>query len=272
MDDMTKRQILKNGTPVQSVRVKASKPPVPHNNEYDRHLPDWVVYLNAYEGGRNWTANAHYLFSHQREAAEDRAFRLKRAVYYNYARTIVDLFTSHLFRRDVARESDGPLYGRFLENADGRGASMNSFVRSRVAPMALALGMAYVVVDKPAATAEYSTLAEEIEDGNLPYCTLVLPQDVVNWREDRRGALEWIVIREAAPDSAGPLDDAPRTEWLYQAVAYAEGVKPELRITGPFDNLGRTLNFGWYALAGFGELRPEAMHKFFSASSVGENS
>lgn len=58
----------------------------------------------------------------------------------------------------------------------------------------------------------------------------------------------------------------------YQAVAYAEGVAPELRITGPFDNLGRTLNFGWYALAGFGELRPEALHKFFSASSVGENS
>jgi len=54
----------------------------------------------------------------------------------------------------------------------------------------------------------------------------------------------------------------------YQAVAYAEGMKPDIRITGPFDNLGRTLNVGWYALAGFGELRPEALHKLFSASSL----
>ncbi|MCX7702515.1 MAG: N4-gp56 family major capsid protein [Planctomycetota bacterium] len=54
----------------------------------------------------------------------------------------------------------------------------------------------------------------------------------------------------------------------YQAVAYAEGQKPGLRITGPTDNLGRTLNIGWYGLFGFGELRPEALHKVFSASSV----
>jgi N4-gp56 family major capsid protein len=54
----------------------------------------------------------------------------------------------------------------------------------------------------------------------------------------------------------------------YQAIAYAEGLKPDIRITGPFDNLGRTLNVGWYALAGFGELRPEALHKLFSASSL----
>jgi hypothetical protein len=54
----------------------------------------------------------------------------------------------------------------------------------------------------------------------------------------------------------------------YQGIAYAEGMKPDIRITGPFDNLGRTLNVGWYALAGFGELRPEALHKLFSASSL----
>jgi len=58
----------------------------------------------------------------------------------------------------------------------------------------------------------------------------------------------------------------------YQAVAYAEGIRPHLRITGPFDNLGRTVNVGWYGLFGFGELRPEALHKFFSASSIGDNS
>jgi len=54
----------------------------------------------------------------------------------------------------------------------------------------------------------------------------------------------------------------------YQAVAYAEGVRPGLLITEGNDNLRRTLNIGWYGLFGYGELRPEALHKTFSASSI----
>ncbi len=54
----------------------------------------------------------------------------------------------------------------------------------------------------------------------------------------------------------------------YQAVAYAEGIKPDIRITGPFDNLGRTLNVGWYALAGYGELRPGALHNDCGAAAL----
>jgi N4-gp56 family major capsid protein len=75
-----------------------------------------------------------------------------------------------------------------------------------------------------------------------------------------------------ADAGSGAVDVYASYFFGYQAVAYALGAAPALRITGPFDNLGRTLNFGWYALVGFGELRPDALHKFFSASSVGANS
>jgi len=72
-------------------------------------------------------------------------------------------------------------------------------------------------------------------------------------------------------DAGGDGCDVYTSYFLgYQAVAYAEGARPQLRITGPFDNLGRTLNIGWYALIGFGELRPEALHKAFCASSVAQ--
>lgn len=57
----------------------------------------------------------------------------------------------------------------------------------------------------------------------------------------------------------------------FQAFGYGYAEQPNLKITGPFDKLGRLLNVGWYALHGFGELRPEACHKIFSASSVGFN-
>jgi len=73
---------------------------------------------------------------------------------------------------------------------------------------------------------------------------------------------------QAGAGSGGAVDVYTSYFLGYQAIAYAEGLKPDIRITGPFDNLGRTLNVGWYALAGLGELRPEALHKLFSASSL----
>jgi N4-gp56 family major capsid protein len=57
----------------------------------------------------------------------------------------------------------------------------------------------------------------------------------------------------------------------FQAFGYGYAESPNLKITGPFDKLGRLMNVGWYALHGFGELRPEACHKVFSASSLGFN-
>lgn len=57
----------------------------------------------------------------------------------------------------------------------------------------------------------------------------------------------------------------------HQALAYAYAVTPEMRVTGPFDKLGRLVNVGWYGLHAYGELRPESLHKVFSASSIANN-
>jgi hypothetical protein len=214
--ELTKRGILTSKRPDGAPQSWIAKDGVPRHPEYDWHLPDWSFFLNAYEGGRNFTSNPLYLFTHQREDAEDRAFRMRRVAYYNYARSVVDLFTSHLYRREVTRETESRLYTRFLDDSDGRGTSIASFMRTRVAPMAFVLGMAYVVVDRQQAAAEFGTLAEEIEAGALSYATLVLPQDVVNWSEDATGALEWIVIRESSAPAHGPADAAPAPACRYR--------------------------------------------------------
>lgn len=57
----------------------------------------------------------------------------------------------------------------------------------------------------------------------------------------------------------------------FQALAYAEGVPPAMGTSGPFDALQRLNNIYWYGLLGFGELRPEALFKIYSAASLGEN-
>jgi N4-gp56 family major capsid protein len=57
----------------------------------------------------------------------------------------------------------------------------------------------------------------------------------------------------------------------YQAVGYAEGIPPQMGMSGPFDALQRLMHVYWYALIGFGELRRESLFKVFSASSVGAN-
>ncbi|RKY14273.1 MAG: hypothetical protein DRP82_04305, partial [Planctomycetota bacterium] len=89
--------------------------------EYQRMLPQWTFFLDAYEGGFNFSAKPGYLFSHARETAEDRAFRLRRVVYYNYCRSIIDIYTSYIYRREIVRESDHPLFASLLSDIDLRG-------------------------------------------------------------------------------------------------------------------------------------------------------
>ncbi len=57
----------------------------------------------------------------------------------------------------------------------------------------------------------------------------------------------------------------------WQAVGYAEGVPPGMGMSGPFDAMQRLMNVFWYALVGFGEVRPESLFKIYSASSIGDN-
>jgi len=51
----------------------------------------------------------------------------------------------------------------------------------------------------------------------------------------------------------------------------AESAVPELRVTGPFDKLGRFLNIGWYGVFKYSIIETEAVYKAETASSVGAN-
>lgn len=70
---------------------------------------------------------------------------------------------------------------------------------------------------------------------------------------------------------AGAVDTYHSLFFGYNALGYAEAQAPGLRITGPFDKLGRILNFGWYGVFKYGIIDSNAIWKITSASSFGTN-
>jgi len=184
--------------------------------EYQRMLPQWVFFLDAYEGGFTFSTKSGYLFSHARETAEDRAFRLRRVVYYNYCRSIIDIYTSYIYRREIVRESDHPLFASLLSDIDLRGTDIHTFMASRVAPMAQVFGVVFVVVDMPPAPEGLKTAYEERALNIRPYARLLLPFNLVDWELDGNGQFLWVKIKEAAPSMRSPLDDYTPTRWNYR--------------------------------------------------------
>jgi hypothetical protein len=102
---LTKKQILTTVKNTGPITVRRSADGVQRHPEYKAMLLRWIFYLNSYEGGEDYVANTEYLFTHARETVEDRNYRLRRAVYYNYCRSIVDIYISHLFKKEIVRES-----------------------------------------------------------------------------------------------------------------------------------------------------------------------
>jgi hypothetical protein len=113
-------------------------------------------------------------------------------------------------------------------------------------------------------------------DGRF-YVAIVHPDTVHEIYNGEIGEFEGFRFVETS-NAALTSDGASGTVDLYtsyflgfQCIAYAEGQAPMMGMSGPFDALQRLMNVYWYGLFGFGELRPEALFKVYSASSVGAN-
>jgi len=101
------------------------------------------------------------------------------------------------------------------------------------------------------------------------------PEEVYNGEIGEFEGFRFVETTNAAltSDGASGSVDLYTTYFVgFQAMAYAEGIPPAMGISGPFDAMQRLMHVYWYGLFGFGELRPEALFKVYSASSVGANS
>lgn len=71
---------------------------------------------------------------------------------------------------------------------------------------------------------------------------------------------------------AGSVDSYKVCVVGFNALGRADASSLELKVTGPFDKLGRYLNYGWYWLGSYGLIDQANMVVGNCASSVGENS
>ncbi len=189
------------------------------HTHYDDFCDRWQFYLDSYEGGRDYL-EAGYLFRHFRENELDYQDRYVRSYYYNFCRTVVDTYISHIFHQSNAifRSSDGLRdYERFLANVDGKGNSMHVFMQEQVAPAAQIFGHVHVLVDKPAVNRQLTSRAEEELLNIRPYLAVIYPENLVDFKLDRKGRFIWARIRETALSSDDPfLTKEEEHKWHYR--------------------------------------------------------
>lgn len=70
---------------------------------------------------------------------------------------------------------------------------------------------------------------------------------------------------------AGAVDTYKSSFLGYNGLGKAESVIPEMRMTGPFDKLGRFVNVGWYSVTDYKIIEPTAVYSLISASGFGNN-
>ena len=188
--------------------------------QYRARREMWQRYHDFYVGGEQLRRNAgQYLVRRQKEPGEVYRERLERAFYENYLGSIVDWYAATLLRNEpvITVTGEGEFYGAFLKDADLEGKSLLEFCR-RAFIQALVYQQSYALIDFPRVRAAAGTRAEEDALGkSRAYLVSYSPAEVINWRQDRRGGYEWVVVRTESrfqPEFESPEEVVER-RWTY---------------------------------------------------------
>ena len=197
--------------------------------DYKRHQHTLRMYRDLYVGGSQFRERAeHYLLRRQKEPLDVYAERLFRVFYENYIGSIIDWYTSTLFRRGISLqfESGSETSQRFLadftDNCDLRGTTLSQFFRKCLTD-ALVAGKSHILVDFPRAQRVPANRAEEDASGlSRAYLVHYQADELINWSFDERGDYDWIVLRQSIRRQ--PKVDSPdiveETYWHYFDKSY----------------------------------------------------
>jgi len=171
------------------------------SQEYLKWKSILAFYADLYVGGAEFKARAsNYLYQRHREPNEIYQERTDRAFYENYIGSIIDWYSSTLFRReliitiDEASQTAGQLYSAFFNNCDQSGTNISDFFRKQFRE-ALIYGRSYVCLEFPSQTRHYTSRLDEVEAGaDKPYLVGYTAVDVINTTHDAQGKLERICI------------------------------------------------------------------------------
>jgi len=182
------------------------------HSDYAKGLGTWQFYQDHYDGGPDYCSKvnpiAHlerplragnlgatrYLWQYPVEPPDRYDHRITRAAYMDIISPVVDFYAATIGKQDHILIQSDPNYDEFMDDIDLQGQSYLQFM-SQARTAATVLGHSFVLVDCTRASDELITEADRLRQGTRPYCVLIKPQDLLNWRLDARGRPIEIMFR-----------------------------------------------------------------------------
>lgn len=155
------------------------------NPDYDYNKDDFKAFEILHKGDQEQLKAQEYLWPHELElkpaGKQIRALREQRSAYTNWAEVLVSIWTSVAFRKDpIIPNEVSALLGDAIENIDGNGTGLISFIRDEIVKNLFVFGRPIIKVsamgDRP------ETLADE-QSGTTwqPYFEMVHPLAFKDW-------------------------------------------------------------------------------------------
>jgi hypothetical protein len=233
--------------------------------EFDARFESWIDLSLLYEGGNMLKARAERVLKKRpREDEEVYAARMDRFTYENILATGLGWYGAAMFDTPPEIFFDGKKrepkqYAEFLDNCDGIGTSYVDFWK-KIYQYMLTYGSAWVLTDLRALEDDEDapvTLQEERDRGFLdPHLVVYTPMNVINWRTDKRGELEWAVVKTEVEEQDFLQPRKIVSTWYYydrtSFKVYQDVRSPEEVIRVATDDSGRTaklINQGTHSLA-----------------------
>lgn len=144
-----------------------------------------------------------YLIPHKRETEQNYRDRQQTAYYLNHFSLIVNALVNPIFKRRPLRDWTGtasPVAEAFLEDVDGAGNDMDSFMQA-AALSAKLYGAVFIVVENFQAMELPASMGEALAQRKFPYAYTLDPDRVEGVSIDKNGRVLSIKFRDTAVSS-----------------------------------------------------------------------
>ena len=172
------------------------------NSLYQQNIEDWKKYEIVWRSGKNLIEFA--IVRHERETYANYQNRLKDGYVFNFAKSIIDIYSFYLNEKKVMRHlpglEDDPQWQMFLKDADLNNTNYNVLV-DEIQKYSSIYGSFGVLVNKAGGN-DIKTLAAEIENKIYPYYALFSPPNIFDWRFEKnprthRRELAYLKLKES---------------------------------------------------------------------------
>jgi len=182
--------------------------------DYDANVDKWLKYLDLYMSQDIY----RFIHKHIREDTSRWEQRVARGYYYNYVKTVTDLYTAFLFHAPIDRDpgKDMELFEDIYKNSDLAGTLWNVFLQN-ACTFAQVEGHVGILVDAPKSPPEgFESEEARKTAGARPYLVMFHAHQIVDWEIDRFGNFQWVKLKVFRPMDREWNDSSEQTSDFYQ--------------------------------------------------------